>query len=132
MHRCTILVASLALIAGLGLVERAAAQVFPSRPVRIFVGFPPGGTSDVVARFMGQWLSERLGQPFIIENRPRFVITVVTSRAHSLKRCTTGLSVRFFNVRAPANMIVPVDDSRHKLGFERSKDFGNSAFIEIA
>ena len=47
----------------------AWAQAYPTRPVRIIVGFPPGGGTDVTARLMGQWLSERLGQPFIIENR---------------------------------------------------------------
>jgi tripartite-type tricarboxylate transporter receptor subunit TctC len=48
----------------------ARAQAYPSRPVRIIVGFPAGGTTDVLARLMGQWLSERLGQQFVIENRP--------------------------------------------------------------
>ena len=48
----------------------ARAQVYPARPVRIVVGFPAGGTSDIVARVLGQWLSERLGQQFVIENRP--------------------------------------------------------------
>jgi tripartite-type tricarboxylate transporter receptor subunit TctC len=48
----------------------ARAQAYPTRPVRIVLGFPPGGAYDTIARPMGQWLSERLGQPFIIENRP--------------------------------------------------------------
>src|SRR5215470_15491080 len=48
----------------------AQAQSYPSRPVRIIVGFPPGGATDIQARLMGQWLSDRLGQQFIIENRP--------------------------------------------------------------
>ena len=48
----------------------ARAQAYPSRPVRIIVGFPAGGGIDITARLIGQWLSERLGQQFIIENRP--------------------------------------------------------------
>ncbi len=48
----------------------ARAQAYPARPLRWIVGFPPGGGADSVARIMGQWLSERLGQPVIIENRP--------------------------------------------------------------
>src|SRR5262245_43427416 len=47
----------------------AWAQAYPSRPVRVIVGFPAGGATDIQARLMGQWLSERLGQQFIIENR---------------------------------------------------------------
>jgi tripartite-type tricarboxylate transporter receptor subunit TctC len=47
----------------------ARAQSYPTRPVHIIVGFAPGGAPDIVARLMGQWLSDRLGQPFVIENR---------------------------------------------------------------
>src|SRR5688500_2701442 len=47
----------------------ARAQAYPSRPVRILVGFPAGGATDIQARLMGQWLSDRLGQQFIVENR---------------------------------------------------------------
>jgi tripartite-type tricarboxylate transporter receptor subunit TctC len=57
--------------AALPAVSRFAwAQTYPTRPVRIIVGFAAGGIADIHARLMGQWLLERLGQPFIIENRP--------------------------------------------------------------
>jgi tripartite-type tricarboxylate transporter receptor subunit TctC len=50
--------------------RNAWALDYPARPVRIIVGFPAGGPTDIFARLMGQWLSQRLGQPFVIENRP--------------------------------------------------------------
>src|SRR3954449_8347745 len=56
--------------AALPVARVAHAQSYPTRPVRWIVPFPPGGATDLVARLIGQWLSERLGQQFIIENRP--------------------------------------------------------------
>ena len=57
--------------AALPAVSRVAwAQTYPTRPVRLIVPVAPAGVSDITARLIGQWLSERLGQPFIIENRP--------------------------------------------------------------
>src|SRR5215831_8918842 len=56
----------------------AEAQTFPTRPVRIIVGAAPGGAQDVAARLIGQWLSEKLGRQFIIENRTGGGINVAT------------------------------------------------------
>jgi len=58
-------------VAGMPAVSRvASAQTYPAKPVRIIVGFAAGGVADVLARLIGQWLSERLGQTFIVESRP--------------------------------------------------------------
>jgi tripartite-type tricarboxylate transporter receptor subunit TctC len=65
--------------AALPVVSRVArAQTYPTRPVRIVVGFPAGSTADIGARIMGQWLSERLGQQFTVDNRPGAGSTVGT------------------------------------------------------
>jgi tripartite-type tricarboxylate transporter receptor subunit TctC len=59
----------------------AHAQNYPARPVRLIVGFTPGGAADITARLIGQWLSERLGQQFVIENRPGAGTNIATEAA---------------------------------------------------
>jgi len=56
----------------------ASAQAYPTRPVRFIIGYPPGGSADITARLLGQWLSERLGQPFVIESRPGVGTNIAT------------------------------------------------------
>jgi len=65
--------------AGLTSVPRAAlAQSWPTRPVKLVVGFAAGGSTDITARIIGQWLQERFGQPFIIDNRPGAATNIAT------------------------------------------------------
>ena len=65
--------------AALPAVSRIArAQTYPAQPVRIIVGFGPGGVSDILARLIAQWLSERFGRPFVVENRPGAGTNVAT------------------------------------------------------
>jgi tripartite-type tricarboxylate transporter receptor subunit TctC len=65
--------------AALPVVSRnARAQTYPTRPVRLIIGYPPGGSADMTARLMGQWLSERLGQTFVIESRPGAATNIAT------------------------------------------------------
>jgi tripartite-type tricarboxylate transporter receptor subunit TctC len=64
-----VLILAAAMAAALGLLGVAAADDYPNRAVRIFEGFGPGSTPDLVSRLFGQWLSEHLGQPFVVENR---------------------------------------------------------------
>src|SRR5262245_5598718 len=58
--------------------QRASAQAYPSRPLRMIIGYPPGGSADITARLTGQWLSERLGQPVVIESRPGAATNLAT------------------------------------------------------
>jgi tripartite-type tricarboxylate transporter receptor subunit TctC len=62
--------AVLALFAALGFAGSAAAADYPNHPVKWVVPYPPGGTTDLLARFMAAWLSDKMGQPFLIENKP--------------------------------------------------------------
>jgi tripartite-type tricarboxylate transporter receptor subunit TctC len=78
----------------------AKAETYPARPVRLIVGYTAGGSADLTARLMGQWLSERLGQPFIIENRPGGGTNIATETA--VRATPDGYT---FLLAAPANAI---------------------------
>ena len=68
--RRILLTSAAAALAAAALPRRASAEEYPSRPVRIVAGFAAGGGVDITARLIGQWLADRLGQAFVIENRP--------------------------------------------------------------
>ena len=78
----------------------AEAENYPSRPVRWVVGYPAGGTTDIVARIIGQWLSERLGQQFIIENKAGAGSNIATEAV--VNAAPDGYTILLVN---PANAI---------------------------
>ena len=78
----------------------ASAQAYPSRPVRLVIGYTPGGSADLTARLMGQWLSEKLGQSFVIENRPGGGTNIATESV--LRATPDGYTLLLV---APANAI---------------------------
>src|SRR5262249_12592656 len=103
----------------------AGAQAYPARPVRIIVGFPAGGPTDIVARVMAQWLSQRLGHQFVVENRAGAASNIGTEAAlrappdgYTLLQVTSSnavnatfyenLSFDFINDIAPVGAIIPV------------------------
>jgi tripartite-type tricarboxylate transporter receptor subunit TctC len=88
--------------AALPAVSRLArAQAYPTRPVRIIVGAPPGGAFDILARLIGQWLSERFRQPFIVENRPGAGTNIGTEAV--VKAAPDGYTLLFFDVSPAIN-----------------------------
>jgi tripartite-type tricarboxylate transporter receptor subunit TctC len=99
LHRRRLLQLAAGAVA-LPLLPRVArAQNYPSRPVRILVGFPPGSAPDIVARLLGQDLSVRLGQPFVIENRPGASSNIATEAVvHAAPDGYTLLVVSLANV----------------------------------
>ena len=83
-----------------GLSNIARAETYPARPVRVIIGYTPGGSADLTARLMGQWLSERLGQPFVIENRPGGGTNIATEAV--IRAAPDGYTLLLV---APANAI---------------------------
>ena len=79
----------------------ARAQAYPSRPVRLVVGFTPGGAVDIIARLIGQALSERLGKPFVIENRPGAATNLATESV--VRASADGYTLLMANTAAAIN-----------------------------
>jgi tripartite-type tricarboxylate transporter receptor subunit TctC len=103
--------------ASLAAVSRIAiAQTYPTRSVIFIVPFPRGGLSDIIARLMGQWLSERLGQPFIIENRPG---------------ANTNIAIEAVAKSAPDGYTLAVVGSSVAIGISLYEKVGNDLFRNI-
>jgi tripartite-type tricarboxylate transporter receptor subunit TctC len=79
----------------------AWAQAYPARPVHWVVGYTPGGGNDIIARLMGQWLQDRLGQPFVIENRPGAASNIATDVV--VKAPADGYTLLLINFANAAN-----------------------------
>src|ERR1700761_9270190 len=76
----------------------ALALDYPTRPIRLLVGFAPSGAGDIISRLIAQWLSERLGQPVVVENRPGAAMNIATAMvAHAAPDGYTLLSVTTIN-----------------------------------
>ena len=109
--------------AALSTISRIArAQAYPSRPVRVIVPFAPAGTTDIVARLMGQWLSEQLGQQFVIENRPGAGTNIATEAV--VRAPPDGYTL--LTVGAPAAINATLYD---KLNFNFIRDIAPVASI---
>ncbi len=100
----------------------AQAQTYPAKPIRFVVGFPPGGTNDLVARAIGQKLTEQMGQQFIIENRGG-ANTAIASEMFAKTAAPDGYTIM---LNAPGHATNP---SMMRLNFDSMRDF---AFITVA
>jgi tripartite-type tricarboxylate transporter receptor subunit TctC len=115
-----------ALLLGIAVVPNAQAQDYPARPVTIVVAFPAGGLADLVARLLGQRLTERLGKPFIIENRPG-AGTVLG--ANSVAKATPDGYTLLLGGSAPFAMAASL---QKKLPYDPAKDFEPLALVAEA
>jgi tripartite-type tricarboxylate transporter receptor subunit TctC len=104
-------------IAALPTLSRTArAEGYPTRPVRLVVGFAPGGGNDITARLVGQWLSEHLGQPIVIENRPGAATNIATEAV--VNAAPDGYTLLFVPPTAAINATL-----YEKLNFNFIRDF---------
>src|SRR5262249_33262845 len=102
--------------------ESARPQAYPSRPVRLVVGFTPGGAVDITARLIGQALSERLGKPFVIENRPGATTNLATEAV--VRATADGYTLLMANTAAAINATL-----YQKLGFNFIRDLAPVAAV---
>ncbi len=94
----------------------ARAQSYPTKPVRMIIGYPPGGSADITARLTGQWLSERLGQPVVVESRPGAATNLATEAV--VRAAPDGYTLLLV---APANAI-NATLYENKLSFDSLRD----------
>src|SRR5262245_44798977 len=99
----------------------AGAQTYPAKPVRIIVGTPAGGASDISARLIGQWLAERLGQTFIVENRPGASANIATEMV--VRSPPDGYTLLLVNTTNATNAAL------YKLNFDFIRDITSVAGI---
>ena len=92
LHRRQFLYLAGAATAPAALARGARAEAYPARAVRIIVPVAPGGALDIIARVISQWLSQRLGQPFVIENRPGAGTNVGVEAGYARRRTATRFS----------------------------------------
>ena len=110
-------------IAALPTLSRTArAEGYPTRPVRLVVGFAPGGGNDITARLVGQWLSEHLGQPIVVENRPGAATNIATEAV--VNAAPDGYTLLFVPPTAAINATL-----YEKLNFNFIRDFAPIAGI---
>jgi tripartite-type tricarboxylate transporter receptor subunit TctC len=100
----------------------ASAQTYPARPVRLIVGFPAGGAADITARLIGQWLSESLGQQFVVENRPGAGTNIGTEAV--VRAAPDGYTLLLVSVANTVNATL-----YEKLNFNFSRDVAPVAGI---
>jgi len=111
----------------------ARAQAYPTRPVRIIVGFTAGGAGDITARLIGQWLTERLGQQFVIDNRPGAGSNIATGRRCrtsrpwvSSCRATRGVIGTASTYRRPRRPRSSTNSTRRSMRLSTTQDEGPS------
>ena len=104
-----------ALLLSLALAGSAAAQSYPTHPIRWIIGFPPGGPTDVLVRLMGDWLSNRLGQPVIVENKPGAASSIATEAV--INAAPDGYTIASVTSANAINATV----NRHTLQFDYLK-----------